>query len=69
LKTHTSCWQCNSPRSWVLKARVQDGGRVLATIEAEDQCYTWRTIAVRGVCLTYYAAQRKVRKALADDKQ
>lgn len=66
MKTHTSRWVEERFGKWVLKARAQDGGSILATLYDDEWPPHW--------CLGEHpplysapsksAAQRAVRKAL-----
>lgn len=66
MKTHTSRWTKERPATWLLKARVQDGGVVLGRIERRGaDVYDWTAGLSTGRSSGFYAAQRAVRKALA----
>lgn len=78
-KENRARWVQNSPRTWILKCRVRDGGDVLAAIcdfsDGPSGGYGWRLgSGVPGRdrlgewewTPRFYTAQRRVRAALAD---
>lgn len=73
MKTHTARWFQGGPGVWLLKERACDGGAVLAVIVESygyGGGYGWRLgssdTGTFAWSPTRYAAQRAVRKALAN---
>lgn len=71
MKTHKARWYWKRSGQWELRARKQDGGAVLATIEEREYCggLVKYVASIDPACLHYsrYAAQRAVRRALKED--
>ena len=70
MKTHTARWYRNSPTTWILKERTQDGGAVLATIRdaLNGSHYLIEVGDEKIIARSYYAAQRAARKALEEQE-
>jgi len=68
MKTHTARWYQNSPTTWLLKERAQDGGAVLATIEQFNHFrWHWSDGATFGFAETRRTAMRRARAALGQE--
>lgn len=61
-------WESQADR-WILKARVQDGMAILATITGgrfASAGYCWQAGHIGGYHISLYGAQRAARKALRE---
>lgn len=66
MKTHTARWhEVERYFLWELRERTQDGGAVLGRIFRVEDSYIWATSTTNDTCASRHAAQRAVRRALA----